>query len=389
MKGKIYSFIPYLQQVFAHLHANPEISWEEVQTTSYIKDLFAKKNCKITTFDDSTGLVIDVGKGKPVIALRADIDALWQEVDGKFQANHSCGHDAHMTIVIGTLLAILERQEPINATLRFIFQPAEEKGTGALALVEKGVVDDVDYLYGMHLRPKEELKNGQFSPAIQHGAAKIIEGIIRGEDAHGARPHLNVNAIQVGAEFLQSLSHIQINPIIPHSVKMTTFHAGGKSPNIIPGNATFSIDVRAQTNDVMQELTEKVEKIATTLANYHQIEIELMVSSNVAAAVLDDDAIGFMAEAIKTSIGEEKLSPIISTTGGDDFHFYTIKRPHIKATMLAIGCDLLPGLHHPDMTFNRDVIPQAVEIMTRVMLNTAESIKREKSVKIEIVEWGS
>lgn len=373
MKTYIKSIQPKLQEIFTYLHNHAEISWEETNTTAYIKGLFEQQNCKITTFEDSTGLVIEVGNGKPVIALRADIDALWQEVNGSFQANHSCGHDAHMTIAVGSLLTILEKGVPLKGTFKFIFQPAEEKGTGALAFVEKSVVDDVDFLYGMHLRPIEELKNGQYAPAIGHGAATFMQGTIQGDDAHGARPHLNANAIQVGSEFFQALSNIQINPMVPHSIKMTAFQAGGKSPNIIPGNATFSIDVRAQTNEVISVLTEKVERIAAMLANYHQVSIDLNVGANVAAAVINEEAVTMMREAIITSVGEEKVMPILTTTGGDDFHFYTIKRPHIRATMLAIGCDLEPGLHHPQMTFNRDAIPTAVEIVTRALLKTAES----------------
>lgn len=82
----IEKLIPNLNKVFKHLHENPEVSWEETKTTDYIKKLFEQENCRITTFDNTTGMVIEVGKGKPVIALRADIDALWQEVKGKFQA---------------------------------------------------------------------------------------------------------------------------------------------------------------------------------------------------------------------------------------------------------------------------------------------------------------
>ncbi|PAV29721.1 amidohydrolase [Virgibacillus profundi] len=372
MKSIIEKLTPYLKKVFNHLHESPEISWEETETTNYIKELFKQKDCKISPFENTTGLTIEVGKGKPVIAIRADIDALWQEVNGRFQANHSCGHDAHMTIVIGTLLTILENGSPENATFKFIFQPAEEKGTGALAFVDNGVADDVDYLYGMHLRPMEELKNGRFAPAIGHGAARFIQGEIQGDDAHGARPHLNGNAIQIGAELVQHLNNIQINPMVPHSIKMTSFHAGGKSANIIPGNATFSIDVRAQTNEVMNLLSEKVEQIVAMLANMHQVSITTSTGANVAAAVLDDDAINVMREAISESVGEENLEPVITTTGGDDFHFYTIKRPNIKATMLAIGCDLEPGLHHPNMAFNHEVIPKAVEILTRALYKTAK-----------------
>src|SRR5690625_1011288 len=256
------SLSPQLKEVFQHLHTNPEISWKEYATTNYIQKLFEKENCKVTTFDDMPGLVVEIGNGKPVIALRADIDALWQEVDGTFQANHSCGHDAHMTIVIGTIWKMLQTVSLPTGTFRFIFQPAEEKGTGALAMVDKGIVDDVDYLYGMHVRPREELKNGKFAPAIQHGAACFIKGEILGEDAHGARPHLNANAIQVGSELFQHMNQIQINPMVPYSAKMTAFQAGGRSINIIPGKATFSLDIRAQTNDVMDDLVEKVNRIA-------------------------------------------------------------------------------------------------------------------------------
>jgi len=332
------TFKPTLETIFNHLHANPEISWEETETTSYIKSLLEKHPCKITTFKDCTGLIADIGQGNPVVAVRADIDALWQEVNGEFCANHSCGHDAHMTIVLGTFLSLVEQQEQLNGTVRFIFQPAEEKGTGALKMVEKGVIDEVDYLYGLHLRPHQELSNGEFSPAIQHGAARFVHGSIKGDDAHGARPHLNVNAIQVGAELNQLIQNMPMNPAIPHSMKFTSFQAG-KSPNIIPGNATFSIDLRAQNNELMHTMTEQLKQMTTSLQDYHGNSINLEIGADVAAAVISDEASTIMEDAIRESVGDENFRPMITTTGGDDFHFYTIKRPDLKATMLGIGCD--------------------------------------------------
>lgn len=372
IKAIIHSIKPKLLNIFTHLHSHPEVSWEEYETTKYIYSLLEPLGCRVTKFEGMTGLVAEIGEGKPVVALRADIDALWQEVDGKFQANHSCGHDAHMTIVIGVLLTLIKKGFTKKGTFRFIFQPAEEKGTGALAVLERDVIDDVDFLYGLHLRPIQELKYGQFSPAIEHGAARFISGVIEGEDAHGARPHLNANSIQVGTDFFQKLNGIQIDPAIPHSVKMTAFQAGGKNSNIIPGNASFSIDIRSQTNDVMELLTRKVEKIASFLASYYNVKIKLTDEAYVPASVTSQEAIEIMSKSIIDSVGEEKLTPNIQTTGGDDFHFYTIKRPHLKATMLAIGCDLKPGLHHPNMTFKKEVIPEAVEIVSRTLINTVE-----------------
>ncbi len=377
MKAIIEKLTPKIQQVFTYLHEHPEISWQEDETTTYIHDLFARENCKVTTFSNSPGLIIDIGSGKPIIGIRADMDALWQEVDGTLQANHSCGHDAHMSIAIGTLWTMLEKmkRDELQGTFRFIFQPAEEVGAGALSFVEKGIVDDVDFLYGMHVRPKEELGFGHYAPAIQHGAAKFIDGEIRGEDAHGARPHLNVNAIEIGTALVSHINQIHLNPMIPYSVKMTTFHAGGKNTNIIPGKATFSIDVRAQTNEVMEDLTEKVYAIADMLSIHHHVPISLKTSTEIAAAVLNDEAIHYMETAIAQTVGKEKLKKTITTSGGDDFHFYTIKRPHVKATMLAIGCDLQPGLHHPNMTFNYEAIPTTIEIMSKVLWNTASNYK--------------
>lgn len=377
MKEIIRKLDPLLIKVFNYLHENPEISWQEHRTTDYIEELLNQYDCRVSRIEASTGLCVEVGLGKPVIAMRADIDSLWQEVNGTFQANHSCGHDAHMTIVIGCLLTLIESKLPEKGTFRFIFQPAEEKGNGALHLLESGIIDDIDYLYGMHLRPMEELELGQFSPSIQHGAARFVEGKITGDDAHGARPHLNENAILIGTEFFQHINNISVNPMLPNSVKMTTFNAGGQSTNVIPGNATFSLDIRAQTNNLMEELTTKVKGIARMLSDYHQVDIDLEVKANIPAAVINEKAESILREAIIDSMGKENLVSRLVTTGGDDFHYYTIKKPKIKATMLAIGCDLVPGLHHPHMKFNHEVIPQAIEILTNTLLKTVKKVHDE------------
>jgi len=355
-------------EIYHHLHNNPELSWQEVKTTKYITEILKKQNIRFQTFSDCTGVVAEMGGGKPVIAVRADMDALWQEVDGTFQPNHSCGHDAHMSIVLGAMFMLNEEKVPMNGTIRFIFQPAEEKGTGALKLVEKGIVDDVDFLFGVHLRPMEELKNGTAAPAIYHGAARFISGKIVGEDAHGARPHLTANAIDVGSSLVQFLKGIHLNPSISYSAKLTSFHAGGESKNIIPGSATFSIDVRAESNEAMDQLVHQIEKIFQSLQLRYDVEISYETEANIAAAVVSKEAEQLMREAIIETIGENNCKPSIVTTGGDDFHFYTIKRPHIKATMLALGCHLTPGLHHPKMTFNKESLFTGAKIIKTVIL---------------------
>src|SRR5699024_791196 len=140
-----------MMTIFEHLHDHPEISWQEHQTTAYLVDFLKGENLKPVTFSDMTGLYVDIGPGQPKVGFRTDIDALWQEVNGKFQANHSCGHDGHMTVALGVVLLLREIEDELSGAVRIIFQPAEEKLQGAKKLVELGVVDNLKYLYGTHV----------------------------------------------------------------------------------------------------------------------------------------------------------------------------------------------------------------------------------------------
>ncbi|WP_174614574.1 M20 peptidase aminoacylase family protein [Virgibacillus ihumii] len=364
-----------IMNIFEHLHQNPEISWKETETTAYIKQILEDRGCKVTTFDDCTGVIGEIGSGEPVVAVRADLDALWQEVNGEFCANHSCGHDSHMSMAIGVLLKLTGMSSLPKGTIRFIFQPAEEKGTGALKMLEKGVIDDVNYMYGVHVRPVQEVQDGMAAPAILHGAGQHISGEIKGDDTHGARPHLGVNAIEVGAELLQKINHIHMDPQVPHSVKFTKFQAGGESSNVIPGHAAFSIDLRAQTNDCIAELAEKVKKAVESVSASYDIPIELETMSATASAIADKHAQALMTESIGEVLGEENVAPPVVTSGSEDFHFYTFKKKDLKATMLGLGCDLKPGLHHPNMTFNHDMIIPGAEIITKTVLKTLKSFE--------------
>jgi amidohydrolase len=372
IKGYLEELKPLLLDVFHHLHTHPEVSWQEYKTTSYIANLLHERGIAVQTFEDHPGLVAVLGEGSFCVGLRTDMDALWQEVEGVFQANHSCGHDAHMTMVLGVLLLFQKMKKPLNGKVKFIFQPAEEKGQGALKMIEKGLIDDVHFLYGVHLRPIQELKNGQASAGIIHGAAKFISGDILGEEAHGARPHLGKNSIEVGAALVNELSKIHLDPMVPYSVKMTKFHAGGESSNIIPGHASFHLDLRAQTNEAMELLTNKVEKIARCIAELYDVKIELETKAAMAAAKIDEDAKKIMKKAIAETLGEENALDPIVTTGGEDFHYYTLKKTHVKSTMLGLGCDLKPGLHHPNMTFHHEAMFTGIEILAKTILYTLE-----------------
>nr|WP_231563775.1 MULTISPECIES: M20 peptidase aminoacylase family protein [Anoxybacillus] len=354
LQGRLFEF-------FHYLHTHPETSWNEYGTTQYIKQFLDSEGVRYRLFDDCPGIVAEMGSGKPVVMVRADMDALWQEVDGEFRANHSCGHDAHMTIVMGLILRLKMLQWE-QGTVRFLFQPAEEKGGGALKMVEKGVIDDVDYLFGIHLRPSEELSLKQASPSIRHGAAKFLVGHIEGFDCHGARPHQGVNAIDVISLINFQLKNIYFSPQQSYSVKMTRCVAGGESLNIIPGSAQFALDVRAETNVLLQQIKQKVEKIIQH-AETMGVRISYKWVDFVPAAEVSAEAERCIQKGIIAVLGKGGCAPSLRTSGSEDFHFYTIKRPHVKAAMLGLGANLKPGLHHPHMTFDRSCLLDGVRIL--------------------------
>ncbi|RAK23071.1 amidohydrolase [Anoxybacillus vitaminiphilus] len=359
--------------VFEHLHQNPEISWEEFKTTEFLKKQLLQEGYRVQTFNDCTGVVGEIGEGQLTVGLRADMDALWQEVNGKWQANHACGHDAHMTMVLGVAKLLNRIGYRPCGKLKILFQPAEEKGTGALKMLEKGVVDDVNFLYGVHLRPIQELESGYASPAICHGAAQFIEGEIKGVAAHAARPHLGVNVIEVGSALVQELSKIHVDPQVPASIKMTRFRAGEKNGNVIPDRAEFTLDLRAQTNQMMEQLLEKLHNVVKGVSVIYGADIHLRSGVRIVAAEVNPEAQRIMERAIVAALGEQKCTPPIITSGGEDFHFYSLMKPMLKTTMLGLGCDLQPGLHHPQMTFRREDLLAGIEILARAVMETFEN----------------
>lgn len=367
-----------LNEIFEHLHHHPEVSWQEVETTQFIAEQLIQAGLTPVLFEGMTGLYVDIGPGIPKVGFRTDIDALWQEVDGVFRANHSCGHDGHMTMALGVAFALHKMN--LSSAVRIIFQPAEEKAAGAKAIAERGIVDPLQFLFGTHVRPLVELAEGYHAPALYHGAAKLINGTITGIEAHGARPEQGINAIEVAAALVDALKRIWIKPEESASIKMTQIQAGGVSTNIIPGTATFSLDVRAQTNDTMDALTRGLQKAIDAVSALYGAAITTTIGAHIAAAQVDEEAKAIMRQAIIETVGTAYCAPDIVTPGGEDFHFYAYTKPHLKTTMLGLGCGVTPGLHHPQMTFNQNQLETGVEIIKRALLGALQHLERSDQI---------
>jgi len=363
-----------LKETYAELHAIAEASWQEHRTTHYLQQALDGMGVAYERFPAHTGLVAR-WKGSAggddafqrtgaVVALRTDIDALWQRVDGVDRANHSCGHDAHMTMVLYAVKALQAVGFVPVRELRVLFQPAKEVGEGALKLLEADCLADVDYLLGIHLRPAKELAYGQVSSAIYHGACAVLEGSVTGLQAHASRPDDGINAIEALADIIaavREVSHAFSDK--PASCKVTKLHVPNESSNVIPDYGAFTIDIRAQTNEAMDALMSELERAIHSAGAAYGSAVEARLKSRIAAARLDPHLEAVVGAVISDLLGAAAHAEPPVSPGGEDFHFYALGKPGLHATMIGLGCDLLPGLHHPDMRFNLDALEVGAAVL--------------------------
>jgi amidohydrolase len=358
-----------LLKTYSDLHGLAEPSWEEENTSRYIAEHLKAAGFQVRTFKDHHGLIAEIpGSSEKVIALRADMDALVQEVQGLIRPNHSCGHDGHSTMVLYTALALAAIDIQPKHTLRFIFQPAEEKGEGALKMMEEGALENVEYLFGTHVRPVNEVPYLKASPVIIHGSAGTIRGTIKGLQAHASRPSDGINVIEAAALLVQNLKKIELKTETPYSIKMTQLKTENEASNVIPETAFFALDVRAQTNEVMDELKQQAKEAMESAAEQTGATITWNLEEFVPAATVKEKAMRIAEMAIGDILGIDNVVPICISQGGEDFHFYTAKNPGLAATMVGLGCGLSPGLHHPDMKFNVNALVYGTKILTQTLL---------------------
>jgi amidohydrolase len=278
------------------------------------------------------------------------MDALAFEADGKQETLHACGHDANSAILLGLAESTLDKS-PERGSLILLFQPAEETLEGALRVLGSGVLEGVEEMIGIHLRPKEEASLGEATPALVHGA-------------HGARPHQGVNAVEAALLSLNAVKNLAFDPRIPHSVKVTDFHGGTGVFNIIPPKARFTLDIRCQSNELMELARRKLSK-AVAAGECTGAHVECDFSEGSPAASYAPETVELAKRAIVKVLGS--AIPSISTPGSEDFHFYSVKGG-IKTAYIGLGADLKPGLHRREMTFSHQVLSQGVAILKEIVL---------------------
>lgn len=361
----------HINEVWPKLHALAEPAFKEVKTAACLADFLRKTGYDVKeNVGETTAVVatLDSGIAGPTVAVRTDMDCLlFKQEDGSLKAIHACGHDGHMTTVLAVAQLLKEQGLPCGR-VKILCQPAEEIGKGALALLEAGALDDVQYVLGFHLMPKDMARSGQIIPQINWTACTLIEGEITGLAAHGSQPHLGVNAIDVGAAIVGAVNALHSNPLLGGSVKTTRFMGGAGSLNSICDKVNIGFDLRSTSNAEMLILRKKVKDIIENTAKVYGAAASSHIVGNCPAAEADQSLLKLTQDVIIEELGASALLPAANITVGEDFNFFKQERPQLKTVSLGIGCDLEPGLHDPDMHFDHSALENAVKVLAKLTL---------------------
>jgi len=320
------------------LHAHPELSGREEKTAVTICKFLEELAIKHRNGVAGHGVVADIPgpAGVPCVVLRADTDALpIQEETGLEFASvhngvmHACGHDGHTTMLLGAA-ALLSQEKDLPAPVRLIFQPAEEKGTGAVAMIKEGVLEGAGLIFGGHLdrhyRPGTiVVSEGPVNASSDNFSIEII-----GQGAHGARPHESIDAVVVGSLMIMALQTIvsrEIDPARPSVVSVGQFHAG-TAPNVIAGQAKLEGTVRAQDPAVRRQLLNSVRRIAESIAQLHGAKIHVAVTEGTPPLINGSEMAGLARRAAIKAVGEDNVLPLkTANMGAEDFSYYLEQIP--------------------------------------------------------------
>jgi amidohydrolase len=362
-----------------HFHQYPELSNRETKTAAYIAEHLKSLGLKVQTGVAKTGVValLETGKPGPVIALRADIDALpvTERNSLPFASNekstyngqetgvmHACGHDSHIAILMAAAEILSKDKSDLKGIIKFIFQPAEEGSPlgeegGADLMVKEGVLDlpKVDVIFGMHIQSITPLGQIGYKPEGMMAASDWFSIKVKGKQSHGAAPWMGVDPIVVSAQIINGLQ-----TIISRQTELTKEAAvitvgriqAGIRENIIPEEANFAGTIRTLDKDMQEKIHEKIKLTATKIAESAGATAEVSIVKKTPVTYNDPALTEKMIPSLNLAAGEENVKVIHAVTGAEDFAFYQEKVPGFFFFVGAMPADIdpakAPSHHTPD-----------------------------------------
>jgi len=335
------------------LHQHPELSWHEERTAERIAGVLNDLGIEHETGIARTGILATLPgpPGVPAVALRADMDALpiTEETSLPFASTndgvmHACGHDGHVGILIGAA-ELLAAERALPAPVRLIFQPAEELGTGATAMIEKGALDGVGMIFGGHLDRWYDPGEVIVTEGPVNASTDEFSIDLTGPGGHGARPHETVDPIVVGSLLVSALQSVvtrEIDPTLAAVVSVGQFHAG-TAPNIIANHTRIEGTLRAQHPYVRAHLQAAVKRIAEGVATTHGVEVKVEIRDGTPPVINTGTPLALARRAAEAEVGADHVRPMqTGNMGGEDFGCYLEKVP---------GCFVRYGAKPPGESF--------------------------------------
>ncbi len=361
------------------LHMHPELGFQEARTAALVADVLRSLGCRVQTGVGGTGVVGELGNGSPVIAVRADMDALpiHEENEVPYASQipgvmHACGHDAHTAIALG--VATLLAQETFPGTVRFLFQPAEEVAdeegrSGAVRMAQDGAMDGVDAVMALHIHAGAPVGEISLEPGPASAGVDSFSAVIRGQGAHGAYPHKGLDPIHLAAHAVLALHGIvsrRVNPFDPAVITVGSIH-GGQAANVIPEEVELSGTIRYESSEVQEQLHAEMERALGTArslgGNY-----DLRIQVGGRPVVNDERIVTLLSQVATDLLGEGSVKPREKGMGAEDFSVFTSMAP---GAMFRLGCriegDERKG-HNPRFDLDEGCLPVGAAILAEAVL---------------------
>ncbi|HDR7613602.1 TPA: M20 peptidase aminoacylase family protein [Bacillus mycoides] len=368
-----------------HLHEYPELSYEEFETTKAIKNWLKEANITIIDSSLETGIIAEISGNQngPVVALRADIDALpiQEETDlpytSKIQGKmHACGHDFHTAAILGAAYLLKEKEASLNGTVRFIFQAAEESGNGACKVVEAGHLKNVQAVFGMHNKPDLPvgtigIKDGPLMAGVDR-----FEIEIHGVGTHAAVPDAGVDPIVASSQIVMALQTIVSRNISSsHNavVSVTNIHSGN-TWNVIPEKAILEGTVRTFQAKTREKIPALMERIIKGISDALGVKTEFRFYPGP-PAVQNDKVLTDFSIQIAEKMNLNVISPTPSMAG-EDFSFY---QQEIPGSFVFMGTSGTHEWHHPAFTVDEEALPISAEYFALLAEEAIHQLSQTKS----------
>lgn len=381
IQAEIQSDIDYFIQLRHQIHENPEIGFEEKQTSRLVADLLRKWGYEVTEGMGITGLVgtLRSGSGSRVIGIRADMDALpMQETSGKEWSSkianrfHGCGHDGHTTTLLCAAKYLAEHKL-FDGTLHLIFQPAEETLSGGRRMLDDGLFEKFpcDQIFALHNMPGIPLGNFVFKSGVLMASSDTIHIEVIGKGAHGAMPEMGVDATLTACYIATALQTIVSRNVSPQQAAVITIGSiqAGDAPNIVNERALMKLTVRTLDPDTRKLLVKRIGEVARLQAESFGAEVKIDHINASPVLINGSEATEFAKQVAVNLFGEEKAySSDVTYMGSEDFAFMLEAQPN--GCYFVVGNGDAPGLcalHNPGYDFNDEIIARGASFWVKLV----------------------